>query len=165
MTTSGMVAFQWADVPHISEVDALSPDDRACLEDVRAVLARHGRLDKFGVALLHHHFPLDDTEVFVESIDLVGRTLTATATPVAALAGDMIETMWRFGSDEGDVRPVMQCQEGSPAHEISDPHPRPSPPSPSPDPSPEPSPLPGPTRPGSPSAPDPEPSPNPSPGQ
>ena len=151
MAASDVVALQWADLPHIGEVGTISPEDRACLEDVRAVLARHGRLDKFGLALLHHHFPLDDGEVFVESVDPVTRTLTSTATPVSALDGEMIETLWRFGPEAGNVRIVMECQVGSPAHEISDvPGPKPSG-----------SPLPGPTRPGSPSAPDPEPSPSP----
>lgn len=159
MPASDMVALQWADVPHIGDVGSISPDDRSCLEEVRAVLARHGLLNKFGVALLHHHFPIDDTEVFVETIDPQARTLTATATPVSELAGaSMIETMWRFGPVPGDLRIVMECQRGLPTHDISDPAP-----------SPEPSPLPGPTRPGSPSAPDPEapgsPAPSPSPGQ
>ena len=153
MTASDMVALQWADVPHIGDVGSISPEDRSCLEEVRSVLARHGLLDKFGVALLHHHFPVDDTEVFVETIDPLARTLTATATPVSELAStSMIETMWRFGPAPGDLHIVMECQRGVPTHEVSDPAP---------------SPLPGPTRPGSPSAPDPDspgPSPSPSPG-
>ena len=154
MTASDMVALQWADVPHIGDVESISPEDRSCLEEVRAVLARHGLLNKFGVALLHHHFPIDDSEVFVETIDPQARTLTATATPVSKLPGtSMIETMWRFGPAPGAVHIVMECQRGVPTHDISDPAPSPSP-------------LPGPTRPGSPSAPDPgSPAPSPSPGQ
>jgi hypothetical protein len=150
MTAPDMIALQWANIQHITEFDDLSPEDYVCLEEVRRVLTQHRRLNKFGVALLHRHFRLNDDEVFVESVDPYARTLTATATRRAEIDIDgMQETLWRFGPNVGDIHAQQKCPP-VPTHDVSDPHPSPSP-----------SPLPGPTEDPSPRRPNPNPSPSP----
>jgi hypothetical protein len=43
------------------------------LEEIRLVLAKHGCLGRFGVALLHSHFDLEDGEMMLETTDLEKR--------------------------------------------------------------------------------------------
>ena len=97
-----MTALQWTDVPHIDEIDGISDEDREVLEEIREVLARHDRLNKFGIALLHYHFNLNEDEILVEYCDAPNRTLTTRT----LLARDMdpsglIETIWRFDTFKG----------------------------------------------------------------
>jgi hypothetical protein len=159
MATSQMTALQWRDIPHIDHIDKISPEDHECLEDIRSVLARHNRLKKFGIALLHHHFDLDETEILVESVDPQARTLSARVVPRSQVdLANAIETFWRFGPNVGEIRAMTECPggpAGSPTHD-TDTRPRPLPPTPKPPPSVEPTP---PTTP----PPKPEPSPEPSP--
>lgn len=87
----------------LSDIDAVAPlddADRACLADMREVLKRHGRLDRFGVMLLHSHFPIHEGEVLLERCDPDLRQLTLEVAPQSVLASDQIvPTSWRL-SDE-----------------------------------------------------------------
>lgn len=159
MATSQMTALQWRDIPHIDQIGKISPEDHECLEEIRNVLARHHRLEKFGIALLHHHFDLDETEILVESVDPHARTLSAKVVPRAQVdLLNSIETLWRFGPIEGEILAMTGCPggpAGSPTHD-TDTRPRPLPPEnppsveptppttppPKPEPSPQPSPSP-----------------------
>jgi hypothetical protein len=117
MTTAPMTALQWTDIAHIKDIDSISSEDHECLEEIRDILARHSRLNKFGIALLHHHFPLHDTEILVESVDPYGRTLSST--PVAWSKIDrakVMETLWRFGPNVGDVRSMAGCDTTTISH-------------------------------------------------
>ena len=46
----------------IDEVERLSESDQACFDDIREALRKHGKLQRFGVTLLHSHFPVQDDE-------------------------------------------------------------------------------------------------------
>ena len=59
---------QWNHLPDIQDTRPLDEDDRACLSDIRDVLSKHGRLDRFGVSLLHKHFEVADDETLVVSV-------------------------------------------------------------------------------------------------
>jgi hypothetical protein len=137
MITSEMIGLQWRDIPHIDNIDKMSPEDRQCLEEIRSVLARHNRLQKFGIALLHHHFHLDETEILVESVDPQARTISARVVPLSEVdLVNVIETLWRFGPNAGEIRAMTDCPggpAGSPTHETDTrerplPPPRPKPP-------------------------------------
>jgi hypothetical protein len=69
MGTLALSSMQWADVEHIADVRPIDEDDAACLEAVRHVLAEHGALDRFGIALLHSHFDVADDEMMLETTD------------------------------------------------------------------------------------------------
>ncbi|WP_307806356.1 hypothetical protein [Streptomyces sp. FH025] len=45
------------------------------MSDLVAVLERHGNLDRFGLCLLHDHFPVASDEILVETHDSDARTL------------------------------------------------------------------------------------------
>ena len=76
IATSGEVRVQgvvWNSLSHIADVVPIGDADAACLSEVRAVLEKHGALDRFGVALLHSHFELAEDEILLETTDLDGR--------------------------------------------------------------------------------------------
>jgi hypothetical protein len=50
--------LQWETLPPLHEAPALDETDMACLADLRAVLQRHGKLNRFAVHLAHKHFDL-----------------------------------------------------------------------------------------------------------
>lgn len=58
--------MQWAQVKDLHECQPLADDDVACMEDVRAALAKHGKLDRFALHLIHKHFDVADDEILVE---------------------------------------------------------------------------------------------------
>jgi hypothetical protein len=90
----------------IGEVPALSPEDSECIEEIAAVLRKHGRLERFGVTLLHQHFEIAADEILMEECDPETRTLTIVPTPRAELSNlTFKETSWRLDSG----KPVMSC--------------------------------------------------------
>lgn len=94
--------LQWSTLPDIDDVEPLCEEDEACLQDIKTVLKKHGRLSKFGVALQHSHFPMAEDEILVEFCDMNNRTLTSK--PMKTDRSDRknaIETMWRFDSIQG----------------------------------------------------------------
>ena len=54
-----------AKLPTIDEVVPVGPDDEACINEIRSVLARHNALQRFGITLLHKHFDITDDEVLL----------------------------------------------------------------------------------------------------
>lgn len=100
--------MQWNGVPDLDEVKPLSEDDYPCLKEVRDVLARHGKLDRFGVTLIHSHFAIGPDESLVELADAGTRTLTIRPMKNAAMAGKVIETQWRLS----DIGPLVSCFQG-----------------------------------------------------
>jgi|SRR4029079_1557069 len=65
--------MQWAELDHIADVRPIDDSDAECLEDVRLVLAKHGCLERFGIALLHNHFELAEDEMMLETTDVERR--------------------------------------------------------------------------------------------
>jgi hypothetical protein len=93
-------SIQFADVSDFHDVAPRNADDQACLDEVRAVLEKHGRLDRFGVCLLHKHFDLREGEILKEVCDPEARTLTIR--PVSKKSVDrerVIPTAWDLRSD------------------------------------------------------------------
>ncbi|GAA2347674.1 hypothetical protein [Streptomyces violaceusniger] len=63
------------ELPRFEEAEGLGPQDAEFVRDLIGVLEKHGNLDRFGLCLLHDHFPLDTDEVLVETNDPEARTL------------------------------------------------------------------------------------------
>ncbi len=61
--------LHWSRLPDLRHVAPLDGDDLECMIAVRDVLARHGRLNRFALHLVHKHFELDADEVLVEYSD------------------------------------------------------------------------------------------------
>ncbi|MCC3450109.1 MAG: hypothetical protein JGK04_22160 [Microcoleus sp. PH2017_39_LGB_O_B] len=96
-TLDSIQPLQLNELLNIDEIDPISEQDEACLDEIRLVLEKHGRLSKFGIALLHNHFLLEEDEVLVEYCDTEKRILTSKPTKRQELANkDTIETLWKF---------------------------------------------------------------------
>jgi hypothetical protein len=54
--------MQWETLPALHEAPALDDGDLACLDEIRAVLAWHRKLDRFAVHLAHQHFAVGPDE-------------------------------------------------------------------------------------------------------
>lgn len=66
--------LQWAALPDLQDAAPLDDDDLECLSEVRDVLARHGKLQRFALHLAHRHFVLRPDEILIERPDPDGRT-------------------------------------------------------------------------------------------
>jgi hypothetical protein len=79
----------------INLIPAVSSEDSDCLVEMREVLARHNKLDRFGILLLHSHFPVADDEILLEETDTTTRTSTVRPVKRAELdPDDVINTTW-----------------------------------------------------------------------
>jgi len=52
-----------------SDLRPIDDDDAKCLEELRQVLQKHRRFDRFGLYLLHSLFDVGDDEILFESAD------------------------------------------------------------------------------------------------
>lgn len=96
-------------LPHIEAVAPLDDADRACFAEIRAALEKHGKLERFGVALLHKHFDLKDGECLVELTDenkRVSRVMPMTETDVPPKS---VETLWRLDAPGAISICVVRC--------------------------------------------------------
>lgn len=61
--------MQWTRTKDLHDCAPLAEDDLKCMEEVRSVLAKHNKLGRFALHLIHKHFDLDDDEILVEYSD------------------------------------------------------------------------------------------------
>lgn len=100
--------MQWGRLEDIEDVEPLNEADADCLAEVRDVLKKHGKHERFGVALLHKHFNLESDEVLLEHTDVHARVLTIK--PVKANeAGPTVQTIWELG-DGDDPKVFLGCR-------------------------------------------------------
>ena len=91
----------FAELPDISEVEPRSAKDDFLFQEVKDVLKKHNALSRFGLNLLHDHFPISDNEVLVESCDHNQRILTMKVVNKSEILGlNVIETNWRLDNDK-----------------------------------------------------------------
>ena len=97
--------MQLAPLPNINDVDPpLSENDKACMREIAHVLRRYGCLERFGVTLLHEHFPVGGDEILLEDNDPETRMLTIKPVNKASLEGaDTITTSWRLDTGEPEI--------------------------------------------------------------
>jgi hypothetical protein len=99
--------MQWSTLPDMDRMDHdLNASDADCLADIRNVLARHGKLERFGITLMHKHFEIGDDECLVETIDVHTRTLTVRPYPKSDLA-QAVQTQWGLASHD----PLQWCKQ------------------------------------------------------
>jgi hypothetical protein len=92
-------ARQWNHLTDIHHIEPLGPQDQACLEAIREVLAKHECLERFGINLLHKHFEMAEDEILVEDVDEKTRTLVTRPVSIATMAADLetgIATQWHW---------------------------------------------------------------------
>lgn len=97
----------FAHLPDISEVGPVTAEDMECMQEIAEVLRRRDRLERFGVTLMHKHFPVAEDEMLVESCDPQTRTLTIQPVKKAKLEGlEYTSTSWHLGTGE----PIVDCK-------------------------------------------------------
>lgn len=92
-----------------TQVKPLNEEDTPCLEEIRDVLKKHGKLDRFGITLLHKHFDLADDEMMMEEVDEQNRAQIIRPVKredALKAEGDFLETSWSL--HEGEV--LMGCR-------------------------------------------------------
>ncbi len=106
MTTITLSPLQWGRLQDLQDVEPLDADDVACMRDLRDVLARHGRLERFALQLAHKHFDIAADEVLVEYSDPVRREqrLHVRSRDGSDLL-DAVPTLWSLAEE----RPRVVC--------------------------------------------------------
>ena len=98
--------LQWKRVPDLRDVAPLDANDLACMAELREVLARHGRLQRFAVHLIHKHFELAEGEVLVEYSDAVRREhRLRVERRDGVTARNAVPTTWMLDRE----RPLVTC--------------------------------------------------------
>lgn len=108
MRTLVLETVQWSSLPDVDEVQPINDMDWQVLNEIRDVLQRHDRLERFGVCLLHRHFELDEKEIAVEYTDVERRTSTILVEPKKNSDRKLLETQWRFGMAGPEA--VTKCE-------------------------------------------------------
>jgi hypothetical protein len=101
-----------ANTPMIDDVLDLDQSDHDCFAEVAEVLQRHGKLERFDIALRHGHFDIADDEFLVETTDPSTRTLSVKPYRSEDLAPNtrIRETVWSLTTDAATAS--QRCKQG-----------------------------------------------------
>ena len=108
MSSVSVLPIQWQSLSDIDDVRPIDDTDAPVLDDIRAVLEKHGSLGRFGVALLHRHFDVADSELMLETTDVSAREHWVRPVSRAELAAKGLtvqSTILRFD----ETGPVQHC--------------------------------------------------------
>ena len=108
MNTLTIAPLQWSELKDIDDVEPLNDGDTDCLVEIRAVLKKHGKLERFGVALLHSHFDMASDEIMLETTDEDSRALISTPVKESEAGDNKVGTIWMLR--EGDVTTMSWCR-------------------------------------------------------
>ncbi len=106
MTSTALVMqpMDWALLDDIDDIEPIGEADGDCLKELYGVLKRHNMHERFGVTLLHKHFPLAADEVMLEHTDAAGRRLELRPANIdSPEVQRSIQTSWRLTDDSGAV--------------------------------------------------------------
>jgi hypothetical protein len=104
-----------ASLPDIDDVAPVGEGDEACLADIKEVLRRHNKLDRFGVMLLHQHFDMDGDEILVEDVDVEKRTMLIRPVKRDQLTDvPSVGTQWRLDSETVLQGCMQRCTKSGP---------------------------------------------------
>jgi hypothetical protein len=95
--------------PTLNEIKPLGLEDQPCIDELREVLTKHGALGRFGLTLLHSHFPMGPDEILKEYCDEENRTMTLKPAKKSDLS-HVLFTAWDLGTGE----PLVGCIVGIP---------------------------------------------------
>jgi hypothetical protein len=110
-------AMQWNSLSHIADMEPIGDADGPCLEEIRQVLLRHGREDRFGVSLLHSHFPVGPGEQLLETTDVDKREQLVRVVKTSFLEENGIQAQATvIGFDKSGFRQICGCNPRSTGH-------------------------------------------------
>lgn len=108
MVTSSRIASGMGTLQDIDDVEPLNEGDMPCMQELREVLVRHRRADRFGVALLYKHFDLTEGEVLVERTNVQSRIQTIRPERIDS-PGQVTETIWQLSTDGPNA--ILGCRQ------------------------------------------------------
>lgn len=94
-------------LPDIDDVKPICSSDEACLREIDEVLRKHRAIDRFGINLLHSHFPMAEDEVLLEETDVLNRRQTISIVKKSEVPQGAIYMDHRFDVSEGDRARIM----------------------------------------------------------
>ncbi len=110
-------------LPDIDDVTPVVEKDQECLKEIRNVLLKYDCLNRFGISLLHDHFPMADDEILVEECDTEKRLLISRPMKRSEISDEeVIETNWRLDTGEPLSNCIRRCRKISGLHSISHRH-------------------------------------------
>lgn len=109
MSALAISPVQWSDFQDIDDIEPINDSDFNCLNDIWAVLKKHNRLNRFGVALLHNHFPISDDEILLETANDKNRELTIKPTKQIEAGGNNVGTIWAL-REGGNIEAMAWCR-------------------------------------------------------
>ncbi len=101
------IPVQWTALQAFEEIEPINDADLECLAEVREVLKKYGKRERFGVTLLHKHFDIAEDEILVETTDVEARLLT-TKPMKKDCVGNTVETTWMLL--DGENRAMLGCR-------------------------------------------------------
>ena len=105
--------MQWSRTKDLEETAPLDQSDLDCMRAIRAVLAEHGKLDRFALHLTHKHFDLAEDEVLVEYSNAETRKQFFKVEKVdSEIASQSIPTTWTLERMEPTARCVCAYRPG-----------------------------------------------------
>jgi len=94
----------------IDAIEKLNETDLKCINDIKNILKRHNKEDKFGVLLLHKHFDISEDEIMLESIDVKNRILITKPQKISTLKqNSFIQTVWSFSNNPSLNKNCESC--------------------------------------------------------
>ncbi|MEO8527428.1 MAG: hypothetical protein ABI460_22045 [Caldimonas sp.] len=96
--------LQWSRLQDLRDVAPLDAADVACMDELRHVLARHDRLGRFALHLVHKHFDVASHEVLVEYSDPLAREqFLRVETRDSEALRDAVPTTWTLHTGKAVV--------------------------------------------------------------
>ena len=95
--------------PESAEIKPLNESDREVMEALREVLLKHDAIERFGITLLHNHFPTGEDETLIETSDSANRTMTIRPHK-GKLPDGTVETAWRFARTRPGAVGMLACR-------------------------------------------------------
>jgi hypothetical protein len=83
--------------PSLEEVPSLAADDLECFAEIKEVLKKHNKLDRFGITLLHSHFDMRPNEVLLERTNTEERRMVQEPEIIDTCDITAIDTQWYLG--------------------------------------------------------------------
>jgi len=95
-------------LPSFDHAMPLNERDQPFIAELHSLLERHGNLDRFGICLLHDHFPVGENEILLESNNHHERTLALEVVQRDELP-EVKFTSWRIGGPRAEA--LTACAE------------------------------------------------------
>lgn len=112
-----MISLLWGEINHIDNVRPIDDEDLPCLNEIFEILKKHNCIDRFGVALLHKHFDLQEDEVLLETTDVDGREQWIRPIKESYLKENRIEAQTTLVCySDADLSRMCVCARGPDGH-------------------------------------------------